>query len=114
MHRLKIELIDPEQDRAANDQRETHDPRIEQIAFDIAAGSGADDGSRQERDQYADHETARRSVAFEQVQRDMPQLAEVKCKDRQNGAELDQHGEALPEIVLAQIEEAFREQQMPR
>ena len=59
MDRLEVERVDPEQYRAADDQREAHHPGVEQNALDEAMPERADDRRRQERDQHADHETAR-------------------------------------------------------
>ena len=57
--------------------------------------------------------TKRRSSALE----NMPSaichnLREIDRDDGEDRAELDQDREALPEIVVAEIEEAFRQQQM--
>ena len=49
----------------------------------------------------------------EHAERDLPQPFEVEHDNCKNGAELDQDRKALPEIIFPEIEEAFREQQMP-
>ncbi|MEY9797158.1 hypothetical protein ABH984_005173 [Bradyrhizobium ottawaense] len=110
--RLEIELVDPEQDGAADDQREAHDPGIEQHALDVFAGDEADDHSRQERDQHAEHEAARIGVAREEADHDIPELLEVQPDDREDRTQLDQNRKRIPEGAFAEMEEAFREQQM--
>src|SRR5262249_50247228 len=104
--RLVVDLGDPEQDRAADDQRETDDPGIEQMPFDVLAGDQPDDHRRQQGDQDADHEAAVVRIG-EHAERDPPQFGEINHNYGEDGAELDQDRKALPEIVLAQIEEAF-------
>jgi hypothetical protein len=110
--RLEVELVDPEQNGAADDQREAHDPRIEQHRLDVFAGNEADDDRGQERDQDADHEAARIGVAPEHADRDVPQFPEIEADDREDRTELNQHREGIPEGALAETEEALREQQM--
>jgi hypothetical protein len=110
--RLEIELVDPEQDGAADDQRETHDPRIEQHELDVLAGKEADDDGRQEGDEHADDETAGIGVAREHADRDIPQLPEIESDDRKDRAELNQNSEAVPERPLAEAEEPLRKQEM--
>ena len=109
--RLEIELIDPQQDRAADDQRKTHHPWIEQIALDVAAGGRPDHRRGQKRHQHADDESPVLRIG-EHAERDPPQFAEIDRDDGENGAELNQHRKALPEIILAEIEKPFRQQQM--
>ncbi len=111
--RLEIELVDPEQDGAADDQRKAHHPRIEQECLDVASGDRTDHGRGQERDQHADHEAARGGIR-EHAERDPPQFGKIQRHDRENRAELNQDRETLPERTLAEIEEAFGQQQMAR
>ena len=73
--------------------------------------SSADHGRGQERHQHADDEAPVVGIG-EHAERDPPQFGEIDHDNRENRAELNQHGEALPEIALAEIEEAFRQQQM--
>ena len=57
--------------------------------------------------------TKRRSSALENMPSAIaPQLAEIDHDDGEDGAELDQHREAVPETALAEIEKSFRQQQM--
>src|SRR4051794_8713788 len=107
--RLEIELIDPQQDRAPDDQGETHYPRIEQITLDIAAGGRSDYRGGQERHQHADDEAPVLGVR-EHAERNPPQFAEVDRNNGEDGAELNQHRKALPEIILAEIEKPSRQQ----
>ena len=58
--RLEIELVDPQQHRAADDQREADDPDVEQHRLDEVVRQRADHRRRQEREQHADDETPRR------------------------------------------------------
>ena len=109
--RLEIELIDPQQDRAADDQRETHHPRIEQQLLDIFADSQANDDRRQERHQHADDKSPVVRIG-EHAKRHAPQLAEIQHDDRENRAELNQDHKTLPEGALAKAEEALRQQHM--
>ena len=109
--RFEIELIDPQQDRAADDQRKTHHPGIEQIALYVAAGGRPDHRRRQKCHQHADDESAVVGIG-EHAERDPPQFAEIERDDGEDGAQLNQHREALPEITLAEIEKPFRQQQM--
>src|SRR5262249_60923745 len=95
----------------ADDQRETHDPGIEQHFLDVFAEDQADDHGRQERDQNADDEAAIVRIG-EHAERDLPQLGEIDHNDRQDRPELNQDRKALPEIVFAEIEEAFSEQKV--
>ncbi len=111
--RLEVELIDPQQDGAADDQRETHHPGIEKIALDEAAGGRPDYRGRQERHQHADDEAPRVGIT-EHAERDPPQFGEIDHDDRKNRAELNQHRKALPETALAKPEETLRQQQMAR
>src|SRR5262249_42098254 len=97
---------------AADDQREADHPGIEQHLLDVFSGDQADDDRRQKRDQQADDEAAIVGIA-EHADRDPPQFAEIDYDDRKDRAELNQDRKALPEIVVAEIEEAFREQEMP-
>ena len=104
--------IDPQQDRAADDQHEADDPDVEQHILDEAVADRADDRRRQERDQHADDEAACRLIA-EHGGRDAPKPPEIDGQDRQNGAELDQHHEGLAESVVVEAEETLDQQQMP-
>jgi len=69
--RIMVDLIDPQQNRAADDQREADDPGIEQVFLDGFAGDQADDDRGQERDQKADHEAAVIRIG-EHAERDPP------------------------------------------
>src|SRR5262249_37806057 len=109
--RLVIELIDPEQDGAADDEREAYDPGIEQHFLDVLAEDQADDNRGQEPDQQADDEAAIIPIG-EHASRDLPQLGEIDHDDCEDRAELNQDRKALPEIVFAKIEEALGKQQM--
>ena len=71
MARLQVERIDPQQDRAADDQREADHPGVEQHVLDEAVPGRADDRRRQERDQHADDKTARGGIG-EHAERDLP------------------------------------------
>ncbi len=107
--RLEIELIDPQEDRAADDQRETHHPRIEQELLDVFADSQADDHRRQERHQHADDKSPVVRIG-EHAKRDARQLDEIQHDDCENRPELNQDHKALPEGALAKAEEALRQQ----
>src|ERR1700684_3009484 len=109
--RIVIELIDPQQNRAADDQRKAHPPGIEQIGLDVAAGGGADHGRGQERHQHADDEAPVVGIG-KHPKRDPPQFGEIDGENRKNRAELNQHGETLPEPAFAEIEKSLRQQQM--
>jgi hypothetical protein len=111
--RLVIELIDPQQDGAADDQREAHDPRIEQHFLDVFPRDQADDDGGQERHHYADHEPAIIRVG-KHAARNARQFREIDRQDCENGAELNQNRETVPEAALPQIEEPLRQQQMAR
>ena len=112
MHGLEIERIDPQQDRAADDQREADHPGIEQYVLDEAVRERADDRRRQECDQHADDEAARGRIG-EEAERDLPEPHEIDREDRQDRAELDQHHEGLAELVVVEAEEPFQQQQVP-
>src|SRR6202165_6258509 len=101
---LKIELTGPQQDRAADDQRKAHHPRIEQVGLDVSAGSGADYRRRQKRHQHADHEPPVIGIG-EHPERDPPQFDKIYGDNRQDRAELNQHRKTLPETALAEMDE---------
>ena len=98
-------------DRTADDQREADDPRIEQNFLDVFAGNQPDDHCGEKCHQYADDKAAVIGIG-EHAKRDPPQFGEIDHNDGEDGAELDQDVEALPEIILAEIEKTAREQQM--
>ena len=107
--RMEIELIDPHQDRAADDQREAHHPRIEEKFLDVLAGDQADDNRGQESHQHADHEPPVVRVR-EHAERDLPQPGEVEHDDREYSAELNQHDKTVPECAVAKAEETLHQQ----
>src|SRR5450631_1675106 len=111
--RLEIELIDPEQDRTADDQRKAHDPGIEQMRLDESAGKGSDYRCGQERHQQTDDESPVLGIG-KHAKRYPPQFGEVDHDDREDRTELDQYVEALPEIVLIETEKSCHQQQMAR
>ncbi|MGY3354268.1 hypothetical protein ACVWZK_000931 [Bradyrhizobium sp. GM0.4] len=110
--RLEIELVDPEQDGAADDQREAHHPGIEQQTLDVFAADETDDDGGKERHQHADHEVACIDVTREHPDRDVPQFLEVQHDDREDRAELDQDRKRIPERAFAEMEKALSKQQM--
>jgi len=73
---LKIELIDPQQDGAADNKRKAHYPRIEQIEFDVPTGGRPDDSGRQKRHQQSYHESSVLRIG-EHAERNPPQLGKI-------------------------------------
>ena len=55
----------------------------------------------QERDQHADDETPRLRIV-EHAKEQLPQPHRIDRQQRQDGAELDQDGEALAEVLIAE------------
>ncbi len=70
--RLQFQLVDPQQNRAADDQREADDPRVEQHVFDEAMRQRADDGSGQKCNENADHKAPRGGI-IDHPERNSPQ-----------------------------------------
>src|SRR5262249_26977939 len=66
---------------------------------------------RQEGEQHADHEAARRRIA-EHADRDLPDSYGIDQQQRQDGAELNQDREGLAEIGVVETEEPLHQQQM--
>ena len=85
--------------------------RLNRYLLDEVVRERADHRRRQERDQHADDETARRRIA-EHAEREPPQPDEIDRQQRQDRAELDQHREGLAEIVVVEAEEVLHQQQM--
>ena len=102
--RLEVEPVDPQQHRAADDQREADDPDVEQHVLDEVVRERADHRRRQKRDQHADDEAPRRRIV-EHAEQQLPQPREIDRQQRQDGAELDQHREGLAEILVVEAEE---------
>src|SRR6266567_4457593 len=109
--RLEIELVHPQQDRAADDQRKADDPGIEQMCLDETACETADYRCRQERDQETDDESPVLKVR-KHAKRDPPQFGEVDHDNREDRAELNQHVEGLPETIVVETEKSRHQQQM--
>ena len=110
--RVVIDPVDPQQDRPADDQGEADHPGIEQDFLDVFADDQPDDDRGQERYQKTDDEAPVVGIG-EHAERDPPQFCEIDHDNGEDRAELNQHRKALPETALAEIEEAFRQQQMP-
>ena len=111
--RLEIEPIDPQQHRAARDQREAHDPGIEQHLLDescrpvapiTAAGRKAISTPMMKR---------RACGSLNMPMNELPQPHRIDRQQGQDGAELNQDREALAEIVVAEAEKLLHEQEMP-
>jgi hypothetical protein len=106
-----IDLVDPKQDCAANDQRKADHPGIEKMCLDELSGEQADDDRWQKRDQEADDEAPIIRIG-EHAKRDPPQFWKIKGNDGEDRAELNQDRKTLPEIGLTEIKKTFYKQQM--
>ncbi len=108
---VQVHLIDPQQDRAADDKREADDPDVEQYSFDKVVGERADNSCRQECQQHPDDETPRRWI-LEHAERDLPDAYKIDRQQRQDGAKLDQHRKSLAEVLVIETEEPLHQKQV--
>src|SRR5438132_1278798 len=71
--------------------------------------------ARKNENSVAERRSAPNSIAATMLarERDLPQPHEIDREQRQDGAELDQHGETFPERLLVEAEEMADQQQMP-
>ncbi len=109
--RLELEALDPDERDAADDERDAHDPRVEQHGLDEVVQQRAEHRGRQEREQDADHEAARRRVD-EEADRKPDDAHEIDRQQREDCAELDQDRKGVAEVLVAEAEEMLHQQQM--
>ena len=93
-------------------KREADDPDVEQYRFDEVVSERADQRRRQKCDQYPDDETLRGRI-LEHAERELPDTEKIDRQQRQDRAELDQHGEGLAEIIVIEAKELLHQEEMP-
>jgi hypothetical protein len=71
----------------------------------------ADDRGRQERDQHTEDEATGRRIA-EHAGGNLPNTEKINRQQREDSAELDQHGEGLAEVVIVEAEKALDQEEV--
>ena len=108
---LQRHAVEHQQDDAADQQRQRdQDQRVEEDAGDDAVQEDAEEGGRQEGDEDAENEALRARVA-RQVGDDLPEASGIDSEQGEDGAELDEHGEAADAL---EAEHVLGEKQMRR